>query len=120
MKTSTKSLKIAFDNAGGVVLFGRHYAYIIDDGKQLAADVICLLAGGDVRQWDGNNKALISAMRRSDLSGYENVYTVGEIAGILAGAYVKVDEDNPSDVTVKGRSISGYTERRFWQHVSAR
>ena len=122
MQTSTKSLKIAFDNGGGVTLFGRNYAHSYDDGKQLARDVISLLAGSDVRHWDGNDDDIRRGMKEEDLSRYEAVYTLPEIAHLLANAKIEVDED---DVYVRDGSrrgnnpLSGHTEREFFRSVSA-
>ena len=123
MQTSTRSLKVAFNNGGDVTLFSRNYAHGYDDGKQLAADVISLLAGSDVRQWDGNDDDIRVGMTKEDLSRYEAVYTLPEIADLLAHARIEVDENEVyvRDGSRRGNNpLSGHTEREFFRAVSAR
>lgn len=119
MLRKSKTFKIVFDKLGGAILFNRHYARIYDDGKQLACDVICLLAGGDARTWDGSDDDLLKMMCREDLTTYESSYSLPEIAMMLAERDVIVDDDTVSLLCYShhGR-ISGPTEATFFRTVS--
>lgn len=93
MLRTSKTFKIVFDNAGWAYLFNRHYAHKYEDGRQLAADVICLLAGGDARQWGGDDKELREMMLRDTEIIYVSSYNLPELAIDLAEGDVIVDGD---------------------------
>lgn len=126
MMTTIKNIRIAFDGGGGAIIWSRNYAHSYNDGQQLAADVLCILAGGDINAWDGNDEDLRDAMRK-DPTGCEHypgrydVYTLAEVADLLANASVKVDEDGVSILDGRSNShLSGHTESAFFRAVSAR
>ena len=89
------NFEILFDNGGGALLLTRKFCHSYCDGKQLAQDVLALIAGASTSDWDGNQPEFRRVVDPSDTAT-----TRSEILAKLR---------NPRPFY-----CAGHTERTFW------
>ena len=113
--TNLNQVRVAFDNAGYVIIVAPAYAHTYSDGEQAGADVLTLLDGGDINFWDGNDYELLGALDDDAMGRYERVYTVAAVADLLKSGRVEIADD---DVWVDGCLLSGDSVSRFFRALS--
>jgi hypothetical protein len=115
-----ETIIIRFDNAGGIQLLSPTYAHDYYGNfpyeRHAADDVLLLLNGADLSDFDGNDADILAAHLADE--PYDNdtsvSYKLTEIAALIAERKIMRTEDG---VEVDGKHISGHAQTVFFLHL---
>tara|TARA_Y100001973_G_C5070352_1_gene267256 strand:- start:27 stop:329 length:303 start_codon:yes stop_codon:yes gene_type:complete len=94
-----ETLKISFDNAGGITLETSEYCHYYTDARDAAEDASCILGGMTTQEWDGNEP-------EHRLNEAETQHFYDDIARIVAAPFCEDNHRGIAEInfykTIKG------------------
>jgi len=99
LKNENMSVKVMFDNGGGINVKYGNYKHYYNDGAQAGIDYYTYLQDGETDSWDGNDEDI----------------EIDEYCGIdRNGGYKVVDEDDIADMVEECMEESDINDWQGW------